>query len=319
MRKLRRYCLVTLLGLGSLSASGCMSWFKRSLPPLPDTNIQDDGQVPTAEGLVNYLNRNASYLSTIDCKDMDIEASAQGRSAPTVSATMICQKPRNFRLNGRVMGIPQLDFGSNPNEFWFWVKEGPPYLFHCSYADFEKGGVQLPFPFQPEWVVQALGMATYGDPANYRVELKPKTIELIEDAVMPSGEKVRKTTVFNRVNVAPPYPQVQEYVMQNARGDVICSAKIKEVRVAYIPDTQEPVIYPRVVELNWPPEQIKMELTLNKVQINPSLPPQQTAKLFTRPVRRDVPLYDLARRPQPSGVPASRAGQVQATAGYDRR
>ena len=306
MRILRKLCILTLLGSFGLGLTGCASWnkFRDPAPLLPEPDV--NAPAPSSEALVNYLNRNASKLSIIDCKDLDIDAKAQGRSAPTVRGSMVCQKPRNFRLSGKVMAMPQIDAGSNPDGFWFWVKEVAPYTFHCSYNDFEKG-VQMPFPFQPEWVVQALGMGEYGDPSKYRVEMKRESIDLVEDTVGPQGEKLRKITMFNRFNVAPPQSQVKGYVMQNARGDVICSAMIKEVRMVSIPGTGETLVYPRVVALDWPPEQMSMEMTLDRVQINQPLPEKQAARLFTRPERRDAPPYDLAKRPV--GRPTARAEQ----------
>ena len=64
-------------------------------------------------------------------------------------------------LGGRealVQRKPVADFGSNENEFWYWIsQDNPPYLYHCNYSDLSQGNVKLPFPFQPDWVLEVVG------------------------------------------------------------------------------------------------------------------------------------------------------------------
>ena len=49
-----------------------------------------------------------------------------------------------------------------------WIKRGDPYQFFCSYKDLEEGRVRVvPFPFQPEWIMEAMGLGDYGTPDKY--------------------------------------------------------------------------------------------------------------------------------------------------------
>src|SRR4029078_5880788 len=100
---------------------------------------------------------------------------------------MVCKKPGNFKLVASVVGNQAVDLGSNDQEFWFWIsKAEPPYLFHCSYNDFARGGVRLPFPFQPEWVMEALGMAEYGSPQDYQLVCRGKAgLERVQQTRSP--------------------------------------------------------------------------------------------------------------------------------------
>jgi len=264
---------------------------------------------PSSADLVRYLNRESKKLQAITCQDLDIDVKDKGILVPTVRGNMICQKPRNFRLTGKAAGSPQIDFGSNDEQFWFWVKQGAPVLFHCNYSDFEKG-VNMPFPFQPEWVVQALGMSEYSDPANYQVEVKGNQIELIENSTV-QGKPVRKTTRFNSAIVAPPTPQITGYVMLDANGKTLCSASVKEVRQMQLPNG-EWAIYPRKVQLEWPIEQMRLELTLDKVSLNQAIGQEQTTRLFTRPNWPNIENYDLARGRTINPT----ANRIQRTGGY---
>jgi hypothetical protein len=280
---------------------------------------QVEEQRPATEAdLVRYLNKEAKGLQSLDVSELFIDAAAQGRKAPGVRGWMVCDKPRNFRLQGKVVATEQIDLGSNNERFWFWLRESPDQaLVHCSYTDFEKG-VQLPFPFNPDWVIQALGMAEYGadDTDLKRFRLEPvgktdKSMKLVESTTL-QGKPVQKETVFNRWNVTAPTPQVIAHVLRDEKGKVICSATIKEVRESKVmnPETRRPISYPRKIVLEWPVEQLTMTLTLDKVEVNKPIPPQEAAKLFSLPSYFSKTV-DLAQQFRVS--PSSR---VQQAGGY---
>ncbi|HEY8505863.1 MAG TPA: hypothetical protein VIL46_14860 [Gemmataceae bacterium] len=316
-----RRSLGVLLSLGLLAGlPGCASWFKTPStvepPPVPLA------QLPQPADLVRYLNNEAAKVQSIEARNLDIQTRVKGRWVPALDGWMVCEKPKNFRLAAKKFG-PQVDLGSNDREFWFWVKEGPQdasgrtYLFYCSYEDFEKG-VQMPFPFQPEWVLQALGMAEYDPNGNYTVEQKGGTLELIEETTS-QGQPIRKVTVFNARTISPPgyqgMPQVVGHIVRNAQGQVISKATISRVGTTVNPASGEPIVYPREVQLEWPAEQLTMRLSLDDVILNGSIDRNRAAGLFTRPQWRDIPAYDLARR-LPEATPSSR---VRPAGGYSYR
>ena len=110
---------------------------------------------------------------------------------------MICQKPRNFRLSAKALGNTAADLGSNDREFWFWIsKNEPPYLYHCSYEDYARG-VRMPLPFQPDWIVEALGVGEYDPAKNYRVVPSGAGVDLVEETTS-QGQPVRKITRLAR-------------------------------------------------------------------------------------------------------------------------
>jgi hypothetical protein len=153
--------LLSVFGFGALLlVTGCTPPWTNVVKP-PQNQGRYISETPTAAQLVGQLNATSQRLRSLECRDVDIKAK-QGHQTIDVLSSMICQKPRDFRLKANVIGQPALDIGSNSQEFWFWLsKNEPPYLFHCSYADMARGGVSLPFPFQPEWVMEALGMADH--------------------------------------------------------------------------------------------------------------------------------------------------------------
>jgi hypothetical protein len=281
--------------LAFLALAGCNSW----------PHVRSDGRsaaparvsatTPTAADLVAYLNENARRMQTLECRELLLDASHRLQTVG-LTGQMACQKPRNFRMIAKAAGQPMVDMGSNTQEFWYWIsKADPPYLFHCSHQDFSQGRARMPFPFQPDWVVEALGMGEYDPSHNYQVVAKPTTLELVETATSPQGQPVKKITVFNR---APTSVQVTAHKLLDAAGREICGAYIQETQQ----DRATGAMYPRRIQLVWPAEHIKLKMRLEEVSINGNIDQRRSASLFARPLLRDIQAYNLAQPPENNGV-----------------
>jgi hypothetical protein len=242
---------------------------------------------PTAAALVEHLNRNSRQIQSLECMELDMDC-RQKMTGFGLRGKLACQKPRNFRLLADALGQPQVDLGSNAQEFWFWIaKADPPYQFHCSYTDFARGGIRLPFPFQPDWVMEALGMGEYGPPENYQLRQTQATLELVENTRSPQGQPVQKITVVSRKDW-----RVQGYVLvDTTTRKEICAAKVTDVQQV------GGVIVPRRVQLEWKTEGVELKLKLDEVAINRQLDNSQATALFTRPQLNNIQSYDLARGP----------------------
>jgi len=258
------------------------------------------GPLPSADEVTASLNRNAQAIQSIECTQVDLDCS-HGIQSIGLDAKLVCQKPQNFRMNAKIGGSTMVDMGSNEQEFWFWIsKADPPYLYHCAYQDYNTGRARLPFPFQPQWVMEALGMGAY-EARNCTVAANRSTgFDLIEQAQGPDGKPVRKVTVVRRVQ--DQYQAIAHH-LADARGKEICSAYV----MAFQQDHITGAILPKQVQLMWPAERMKMKITLQGTTVNDQIPAGRVAALFTRPSWQNIQGYDLARGPD------SPAGQVQRT------
>jgi hypothetical protein len=202
---------------------------------------------------------------------------------------MVAQKPRNFRLSADTLGSQVVDLGSNDQEFWYWISKAKPPYVYCSYKDLSEGKVRfMPFPFQPDWIMESFGLGPYGPTDRYLLEYDNDTIKLVERSRSPQGTPVRKVIVCRRRPAQPPQPQVMAYLLlDDATGKEICSAHITEVQV----DRQTGATLPRKLELRWPAERFKLGLKMDTLAVNPQLPPS----IFVRQPRQGVTAFDLAR------------------------
>jgi hypothetical protein len=296
---MRSVCTGLALVLLMLSQAGCIPKAFQSKNTQSNVSRLPSG-TPRPEQLVAYLNHNAHLvrsLETIGREGMYIDARQDGQTPVGLSGNLACQKsatpgaPANFRLVAHVLGKNEVDIGSNSQEFWYWIARAPqPYVFHCSYADFRAGKAQMPFPFQPEWIVEALGIAEYDPNRRYLVREARLTYDLIEETTAPNGQPVRKVTVFNRGEVRGRLPQVAGRVLQDAQGREICSAWVTEVQS----DARTGAVLPRVVKLRWPMEKVELAMTLKDVRVNGDIRPERAAALFSRQ-SLNLPAYDLAQ------------------------
>jgi hypothetical protein len=290
-------------GLCLTLAAGCApeSWLRKPTPS--DIEAVSTGN-PSVEPMLNYLNTESRKIQAFQCERLELQVrSASGNG--NVSGYLYCRAPHDFRLRGKALGMDEVDLGSNEEEFWFWVKRADDKLYHCSYRDFQQGGVRLPFPFQPEWIAEALGMGHYGNPTEYaiqRVGPRQDKIELTQTVTSPQGKPVKKVMVCNYNKVRPPTPQVLEHRLQDAQGKVICSATVQQVGY----DPAADVTYPKVVVLSCPGdkpgERIELRMILDKVTVARPIDPDTAQGMFSRRGLR-YPTYDLAR----GGQDATRA------------
>jgi hypothetical protein len=256
---------------------------------------------PSKEDIVKYLNENASRMHCLRCQDMDLSCSQGLQPAISLHAQMVCQQPRNFRLTAEFISKTEVELGSNQQEFWYWVRRNdPPYQFHCDYKDLERGTVRkMPFPFQPDWLLEVLGMSNFGPPDRYQMLDEPPYLKLVERTRSPQGIPVRKVIVLRRRPVQAPAPQVTAFLLLDDRtGKEICSAQIQEVQV----DRTHGALVPRRVVVSWPEARAKLTMRLDTITTNVDFPPGSPA--FVRRPMQGFRSYDLAagRVDQPASL-----------------
>jgi hypothetical protein len=255
-------------------------------------------ETPSPVQLVHYLNLCSEKVSVLECSDVTIDGKQGSQAAPTVYGDMVCQKPRNFRLQAKFVSNPAVDIGSNDQELWYWVGKADPHVFHVAYKDLPNVK-DMPFPFQPDWVLEALGMATYDENKTYKLGSNATEWLLEEDATSPQGQPVKKITVFNKGNARGSTPQVTAHRLYDEKNNLICSATIIEVQQ----DAATSIVVPRKVVLSWPKEKMELKMTIGEVRIARDIDPKRAETLFQRKGLSNLPSYDLARGDDaPNGV-----------------
>lgn len=288
-----RRMLAMCVAVAGLLSTGCLLPSKAVTP-----TIKGNGKIAERqpEEFVNYLNRKAGYARTVRYNDLDLKATLPGQGfIPSLSNGMVvCGQPNNFRMTaGMALGGKQLDVGANSAEMWMYVKMSPnPYLY-CSNQDFPAVQDQLPVKFETEWVMQALGMATYDPKKQYTVQIdeKERTYQLLYPDVTAGGQRVLKMTEFAADQMSGSVPQVRRHVVMTEDGKkVIAVARIRKVSEQVItvdPNTKagETLLVPTELVLEWPQEQTKMDLVLGRITVNEQMSQADVDAMFTKPSR----------------------------------
>ena len=308
--------LATGAALALLLATGChWPWMQpQPQPPAPKPGPIDQKKLAEPADYVSYLNTKANQIPGMQA-DLEIDCK-QGGQTFGVNAVVAAQKPRYFRLKANVLGKPAADFGSNNEEFWYWVSRAePPYLFHCKYDDLPRIK-KLPFPFQPDMVLTAMGMAEYNPNGKYTVRANGGTVELIETTQSPQGAVIYKTTVINAYEATPGHPQVLAYVLQDKDGKTLCRANVESVQVV---DKAKGTVLPARIKLIWPdagPKGEKLEMTMRFYDIRLARYDEQAVgRTFSRN-GLEYQAVDLARYlTSPNGVTQGNGTGLQRVSG----
>lgn len=263
------------------------------------------GELPPveAERLVNFVNMRAARMQSLTA-DVRITASERGMRLPaTLTGRLAAQQPKNFRLRAKALAA-ETDLGSNPEQFWVYFDAPPrPLYVYASHSDFAAGKAQLPggIPFEPDWVMQALGMMPLpaqppkGEYSAPPPDQKARTYTLRWPAVTPNGVAVVKEVVFDGDPATGNRPQVKRHLVRDTKGNVICSAEIKSAKTVDLNnDPQQAVQYPTRVALKWEQQKFEMDLDLSDAKVN-ALTPGDAGAMFRRPTIASVPAIDLAR------------------------
>lgn len=317
MRNLKLVIAAALLA----PAVGCnwMKEWREQARPKSTSQIEP----VSAQQLVTYLNDRAARLQSIEYQDVRMRVSGRGMMSATLDGDLAAAQPRYFKMfGGARVASGKVIMGSNEEQFWLYLDapgEPPVYVF-AAHTDFESGRAKLPggIPFEPDWVMQALGMTTFSPNNQYEeipvrgssssllqtvpIDEKERTYTLRWPATTPGGQAVTKEVVFNTEAASGDRSQVRRHVIRDRKSNkVLASAEIKSAQTA--PAGIDPktglsmtVQYPTHVVLRWEEQKFEMDMSLDKAQVNQSLADDPTRRaLFTRPDIRGTKPIDLAK------------------------
>jgi hypothetical protein len=289
------YLMVTLL---SVFLSGCVwntSWLRRE----PVSRLPND---LTKTELVAYLNDNIERVGSWRSTNVRISAKGPGVLSIPLSGTIAVKNPRNFRLtvDSSIFGR-EADFGSNSEKLWIWMRRGDvKEIVTCRHDQIEHLQNRLPIPFQPDWMMEALGVIPIDEAEMTMLPPDSQTslIRLISMQSVP-----RRRPVQRIIFVDPVKGQIVAHSLQDERGKMIALAELDDYRY----DTKNGASLAHRVKLDWPERGVKMTLRFDEIEVNPSRLPQQTWQM-----PQGLPVYNVGnQRPYVSGNESESPGRIR--------
>lgn len=286
-------------------AIGCSLFEKNKDNPTPATPVKG----VTANKLVDYLNSQASRLQSLRA---DVELTARENLLPhTLSGSLAARQPQDFRMIGThalVGAAAKVDLGSNSDQFWVFmqVPSQKPLYVYASHTDFDAGRARLPdgIAFEPEWVMQALGMHIFPTNTKYdepRQDTAKHTFTLSWQSQTPTNVPIIKEVVFDSDETRDGKPHVKQHVIRDSKRKVICTATIENVGTVQVgsmdPNAPKATVqYPTRIKLKWEIQKFELDLTLTKVQVNQRFTEEESRTWFSKPrPNPGVDPVDLAR------------------------
>ncbi|NIP85175.1 MAG: hypothetical protein GTO03_06300 [Planctomycetales bacterium] len=260
------YCLATLLILTVASGTSCPRAFQTVPPPAPVAFTTP----PTLADVMRVVNQNRGRIQSLYAT----HATLNGTGFPALKANLAIASPRHVRLRaGLGVGGSELDLGSNQQLYWIWIKRSEPPAVYYGYHDREvTSAVGQAFPVQPEWLVEAIGMAGLDPGGRHQGPFTrgDGRLEVRTWLATPQGDRTRILVLD------PTSGWILEQHLFGPRGDLIASAYNRH----HQQDPLSGATLARRTDMHWPRAQLKLTLELKDVQINPA---QLGAELWSKP------------------------------------
>jgi hypothetical protein len=298
-----RQCLAIVTAFAAcILCTSCARSFRNPFstagPPAPDV------LVPGAplDQIIAAVNRNAQLIQNYQTHNASINIPG-ALGIPTLRGHIAAQRPGRVRLDASTtLTGSEVDLGSNEELFWFWVKRNePPAVYFARHSQAVGSAAQQLMPIEPQWLVDALGMAEFrpGDQHQGPLPVGKNRVEITSIVASRSGTMTKKTVV----DVAKAW--VLEQHLYDASGQLLASAVAKSH--SYYPETG--VSLPQVIEIRIPPAELAMTIDVGTVELNRLV---DNPQLWTMPPKPGAPAVDLGAAPpaDPGGGVPTMGAQI---------
>ena len=209
------------------------------------------------------------------------------------------ERPRNFKLELSHVRSTFADIGSNDERSWFWVQNSKDKsVYVCDHA--ELSSTALAATYQPDWIVESMGLKPITPDEATRIKVRPgpgpATTALILPTIGTGAQAYSRVMIVSNLT-----RKVQEYRVISPDGKIlIAQATIKKYQVLPASKTGksaggdgESCYVPENIVLDWKKEQLTLDVTLRRVEVNQFDPSRRTA-LFVEPSPEGYARVDLA-------------------------
>jgi hypothetical protein len=272
--------LMLLAALTTLSSSGCVLMNNRQPLPTPKPLAQ---RTIDATVFVAEHNRNAEQIQSL--KATPSIGIAGKRLRGHSDAHLAMQRPRDFKLEMSTLRGKQADIGSNDEKFWFWVQnDEDKSVYWCKYSDLASS--ELPITFQPDWIVEALGLKPISPDEAAEIRVKEGPERGMSTLIFPTIKN--KADTYTRVMVVSNDTlRIKEYrILAGDNRTVLAQALVKGYREHEIDSTGSGTAsrcyLPDQIEFDWKKEGLALDVAVREVEIN-QLDPARKSRIFQEP------------------------------------
>jgi hypothetical protein len=237
--------------------------------------------------IVAAINQNSAKIQSLSATGVSIKIE-DAFGVPMLTGNIAAERPRRFRLTaGTGVTGSEIDFGSNDELFWIWMKRNqPPAVYFCRHEQFANSAIRQMMPVEPAWLLAALGMvdidpgSVYDGPKlqkNGRVELR---------AWMPTGSgRLPRVLVIDPLRAL-----VLEQYVYDAGGTTVLASAVAE---SFYFDAVSQVALPERVTIRLPSSGLAFKVDLGRaIAVNRLT--ADPGQLFAMPSFQGTQVVDLS-------------------------
>lgn len=255
---------------------------------------------PNLEQIVYAVNANSHRVQQLQTDGAKLTVAG----FPPLRADMALEQPRRFRLRAQLTGVtgPEIDMGSNNEEFWLWVKRAdPPAMYFARHAEFSRSAARNITPMEPEWLIEALGLVNFDPGGEHQGPFASGQgrVEIRSKIPTAEGELTKITWIHDT------YGWVLEQQVRDQQGQLLAVAQASNFQ--FYPS--DGVSLPHTLQIQLPPANLTFQLEISRYLINRlATSPEE---VFTRPQIDGYPVVDLAT---PNLIPSTPSTPITTSA-----
>jgi hypothetical protein len=249
--------------------SGCklLHWIRPTPKPEPIVQVLPDDA--TLDEITDHL--NSQRASILGWKSTKVRIEPTGKIlSPKLTGNLTVEGPKNLRLVAESILGPEVDFGSNSERFWFWVKRSDPkYVLTGSHAGLAKqSAVQMPFP--PEWLMEALGVVPI-DTTDVQMLRNPEEskVKMVSSKLI-QGQQVQRVMIVD-LSIG----QIVEHALFDSENRLIARATMSRFLlpsgVRKYDAAGNEIRLPHTVALSWPQAEMELTMKFEDIELNPKV------------------------------------------------
>ncbi len=265
--------------VGVLAVTGGASCVRNiNRPPVPaDAKLEDVLQV---------VEFQTSQLQSVEMPEGRLTVKYGSIPPISLAADLAAQRPRRLRLVASFFGINQVDLGSNPTLFWFWVKNNTPAgVFYAEHDRYAQSPLRQQLPIDPTWLMESLGVGLFR-PGDQHISMRPREPGMLEIRTLRptvSGLVQKFTRVDRNMGWV-----VEQYLIDE-KGQLLAAAQAR----GHQTDPYTGAVIPQQVALHWPAADLRLKMDFPKIQFNGSF--KDRPELWTMPTIPGFPQRDLTK------------------------
>lgn len=258
MTRPARPLLLSLLCALCLGSPGCQL-LRQMMNPRPAVLIDTN---PSFAQVSNIVNQNAARVVSLQSNSARISAAGMPGS---LNANMALRRDRRFRLKADfALTGPEVDLGSNDELFWVWLRRSEPKaLYVCRHADYHQSSARAILPVQPEWLIEAFGLASFNRDERHSPPepVGQNRLRVTSIRQTPLGQMSKVTVIDSR------YGDVVEQHLYDANQQLVATALTDDFRKYVLADQSE-IYLPHEVQLIFPNSQMSLTVDVGSYEVN---------------------------------------------------